>query len=877
VTTCPHCSRANPADALFCWFDGSPLGDALVNDPLRRRFAVPFIFPSGRACWTFDELALAGQDDWAGSVELLRSGALAAFLGALGRPDLACAAQEAARFFECGADDRALDHFLGALPTAVLHAPILAGAPDEIDFGRVRVGQDVERELRLINEGMGLLHGTITSEVPWLVVGEGGGFSKLFSGLHEIVLPVRVRGLALRASLQVQVGRLTIASSGGRATITVKVEAPPQTFAAGVLAGARTPRQLAEKARLAPRESARLFETGAVARWYQDNGWTYPVDGSPAAGLAAVQQFFDALGLSAPPILELSEAAVTLAGKPGEPVVHSLTLGTSEKRPVYAQASSDQPWLVVTSIDLDGSNAHVHLSVPHIPDRPGERLEANLAITANSRQRFTVPVSLRVGAVPEPPAPLDWLPAAPPPRTIPRTPEPVRGKMPRRVWLGLAALALLVVLGVAGLIVARMAGSGKAPEREEIAAGPMLKVPEPVTNPQAAEKQPPAASEKARDRVGEQASPPIATPRTDDIRPRARGLGGPPPLAVPEFIHRGVEVVFCIDTTGSMGGLLSGAKQKIWAICNQIAGGKPTPELKVGLVAYRDKGDAYITKVYALSDDLDAIHGHLKTFQAAGGGDTPESVNQALDDAVNKIKWSTDKKTLRIIFLVGDAPPHMDYTDDVKYPVTCKKAVEKNIIINTIQCGTDPDCTKYWKDIAVKSEGSYAAIPQAGGVVAVATPFDVRLAKINTELADTGVVYGRRADRDAVKRRLDEAKALPKAEAAERAGFGGKSGRGAGYDLIEAIKDKKVDLKKIKDEDLPDELKKLKTTKEREEYLAKKAKKRGELNKEAVELDKKRSAYIAAELKKKGKGKDSFDNNVLDMLRKQAKKFDIAY
>src|SRR5213595_1223853 len=165
-----------------------------------------------------------------------------------------------------------------------------------------------------------------------------------------------------------------------------------------------------------------------------------------------------------------------------------------------------------------------------------------------------------------------------------------------------------------------------------------------------------------------------------------------------------VEVVFCLDTTGSMGGLIDAAKQKIWSISNQIASGKPTPELKIGLVAFRDKGDAYITKVYDLSDDLDAVHANLKTFQAQGGGDTPEHVNQALFEAVHKIKWSTDKKTLRIIFLVGDAPPHMDYTDDVKYPVTCKAAVEKGIIINTVQCGNDPDCTKIWKDIGEKGK-----------------------------------------------------------------------------------------------------------------------------------------------------------------------------
>src|ERR1700681_1477694 len=81
-----------------------------------------------------------------------------------------------------------------------------------------------------------------------------------------------------------------------------------------------------------------------------------------------------------------------------------------------------------------------------------------------------------------------------------------------------------------------------------------------------------------------------------------------------------VEVVFCLDTTGSMGGLIDGAKQKIWAICNQVASGKPTPDLRVGLVAYRDKGDAYVTKVIDLTDDLDEVHKHLMGFRAEGGG-----------------------------------------------------------------------------------------------------------------------------------------------------------------------------------------------------------------------------------------------------------------
>jgi Mg-chelatase subunit ChlD len=338
-----------------------------------------------------------------------------------------------------------------------------------------------------------------------------------------------------------------------------------------------------------------------------------------------------------------------------------------------------------------------------------------------------------------------------------------------------------------------------------------------------------------------------------------------------------VEVVFCLDTTGSMGGLIEGAKRKIWAICNQIAGGKPTPDLKVGLVAYRDRGDEYITKVFDLTDDLDAIHGHLKGFKAAGGGDEPESVNQALDDAVNKIKWSTDKETLRIIFLVGDAPPHMDYPDDVKYPVTCKKACEKAIVINTVQCGNSAECRKHWQEICRKAEGSYVQIPQEGGVVVVETPFDKRLAEINTEMTKTTLVFGGKDKKDADMKKLEEARALPGSAAADRAGFASKDGRAASYDLLDAVKSGKVKLEDLKKEELPAEMQKMSLT-EQKEHLAKLEKQREELRKEALELDKKRSDFIQKKLDedKKG-GKDSFDNQVLEVLRNQAKKHHIDY
>jgi len=349
--------------------------------------------------------------------------------------------------------------------------------------------------------------------------------------------------------------------------------------------------------------------------------------------------------------------------------------------------------------------------------------------------------------------------------------------------------------------------------------------------------------------------------------------------AVKKPVRPEVEVVFCLDTTGSMGGLIDAAKKKIWAISNQIAGGTPTPRLKIGLLAYRDRGDAYITKVTDLTDDLDDIHSQLMSFQAQGGGDTPESVNQALHDAVTKISWSKDKKTLKIIFLVGDAPPHMDYPDDVKYPDSCKLAVKNDIIINTVQCGRDPATTDVWQKICRLAEGSYVQIDARGGpVVVVKTPFDSDLAKINAELSTSTLCFGDEKAQGKGESQKRANLALPAAVQADRAAFYANARRGASYDLLECVKNKTVKLEELKKDQLPPELRKL-NLKEQRAYLDKLDKRRTELNQQARELDKKRGTFIAkkqaADLKTSTR--DSFDNQVLLILQRQAVRADIRY
>jgi uncharacterized protein YegL len=344
-----------------------------------------------------------------------------------------------------------------------------------------------------------------------------------------------------------------------------------------------------------------------------------------------------------------------------------------------------------------------------------------------------------------------------------------------------------------------------------------------------------------------------------------------------------IEVCFVLDTTGSMGGLIEAAKQKIWSIANQIVKAKPTPRLKIGLVAYRDRGDVYITKPFPLTDDIDTVYANLMKFQAEGGGDEPESVNEALAVAVHKMDWSADDRVLKMIFLVGDAPPHMDYPDDVKYPVTCQEAVKRGIIINTVQCGNLPETTPDWRKIAALAEGHYAAIAEDGNVAVVPTPMDARLASLNTAVGQTLVPYGKAEDQDAVraKQTLAEsgfAAAASAPAAADRLAFNvvtGKAVQGNNELVNDYEKDASV-LKKVANADLPENLRD-KDAAQIAGYLDHQSAKRRALQKEIGELAQQREDYLAEQRKKRANPGDSFDEQVAQILRDEARGKGLTY
>jgi Mg-chelatase subunit ChlD len=354
-----------------------------------------------------------------------------------------------------------------------------------------------------------------------------------------------------------------------------------------------------------------------------------------------------------------------------------------------------------------------------------------------------------------------------------------------------------------------------------------------------------------------------------------------PPLAKQSAERPRIDVVFALDTTGSMSGLIEGAKQKIWSVASAMADGNPTPEIRIGLVGYRDRGDDYVTRTHDLTGDIDEVYAKLQAFSAGGGGDAPESVNQALHEAVTRMSWSQGDEVYKVLFLVGDAPPHMDYRGDVEYRRTAELARAKGITLNTIQCGSQAGTEQVWRDIAQRGSGQFVAIHQDGGMVALETPMDADLAHLNRELAGTVLAYGDADDKAEIDRKLAAARSAPAAVAASRLGYLSKSGgriTSGRRDLVDAVKEGLADVARIAADALPAEMKSM-DAEERGAYVQQKRKEREKIQARIDVLSRERDEHLREETEKlaaAGKG-DGFDQQVLETIREQAAAKGIAY
>lgn len=344
-----------------------------------------------------------------------------------------------------------------------------------------------------------------------------------------------------------------------------------------------------------------------------------------------------------------------------------------------------------------------------------------------------------------------------------------------------------------------------------------------------------------------------------------------------------VDVVFVLDTTGSMGGLIQTAKEKIWSIATTMASAQQTPEIRIGLVAYRDRGDSYVTKVVDLSDDLDSVYATLMDFEADGGGDTPESVNKALYDAVHNMSWSQQDQAYQVIFLVGDAPPHMDY-NEVRYPEIVASALDKGIVINTIQCGDIASAIDPWTQIASLGDGNFFQVEQAGGAVAYTTPFDEEIAELSAQLDDTRLYFGTEEEKEEMRGKMAATDKLHEgasfASRARRGVFnasaGGRTNLLGRNELVAAVESGAVELNELEEDALPEALKPMAPA-EQKAFVAELAEERADLQRQIRELSQDRDGYLAKKVDEAGGLADSLDQKLYDAVKEQAGEAGLEY
>jgi hypothetical protein len=270
---------------------------------------------------------------------------------------------------------------------------------------------------------------------------------------------------------------------------------------------------------------------------------------------------------------------------------------------------------------------------------------------------------------------------------------------------------------------------------------------------------------------------------------------------------------------------------------------------------------------------MDAVYANLSAFEAGGGGDWPEHVSRAMSDAVHRVSWSQGD-ALRIIFLVGDAPPQVAYQDGFDYRQHAREARARGIVVETIQCGPAQDTARFWREIAQLGTGHYAQIDGQGGMPARVTPVDAELAKLNAELARTVVVGGSVAEQAAGARRLESRMAMAPAAAAEAAGYYGRADKLADKDLVDMPEpEQKRQLEDMRKTAAPPATLAGKTDAEAVAYLNAQKETRTRLQARVATLQKQRDAY----LQKEGAPVDGFDAQVVQALKAQAERHGIQY
>ncbi len=331
-----------------------------------------------------------------------------------------------------------------------------------------------------------------------------------------------------------------------------------------------------------------------------------------------------------------------------------------------------------------------------------------------------------------------------------------------------------------------------------------------------------------------------------------------------------IDLAICLDTSGSMQGLIDAARQKLWSLVSELATAKPTPTLRVALLTFGSPGSddpGHVVLRTGFTQDLDLVS--EKLFQlGTNGGD--EFVGRVLHRALGALAW-TPENALRMVFVAGNESADQDR--EKPFRLEAQNAVAKGVVVNAIYCGgPDDGDAALWRELALVGKGRFASIDHNHGTVVIATPFDQPLAELSAKLNATYVFVGDKAREQQERQRVQDGNAAGAGApaAAERAAAKA-SDLYKTDDLVERLAaDPALDLALLKEAELPDDLQKVPAA-ERKAWLETRKSERAALQAQVKDLDHKRRSHVEAEMKRQQlSDTNGLDRALRDAVRQQA-------
>jgi hypothetical protein len=328
-----------------------------------------------------------------------------------------------------------------------------------------------------------------------------------------------------------------------------------------------------------------------------------------------------------------------------------------------------------------------------------------------------------------------------------------------------------------------------------------------------------------------------------------------------------IDLAICLDTSGSMDGLIDSAKQTLWAIVNDLALVEPAPVLRVALLTFgNDKHspeNGWVQVDLPLTSDLDAISQKLFSLTTDGG---TEFVGRVVDAATRDLDWSQDPNALKLLVVAGNESADQDTT--IPFRTASKSAITAGIMVNSIYCGNPMDeLAPAWREVSMLADGHFASIDKDNGMIVIDTPFDAELSALTASVNGTYIPWGEMGAEGCSNQWTQDANngLLNNDAMAQRAQAKNSALYVCSWDLVDATKNNEVKIEDVDRQYLAEELKEM-TDEQLAAHVKAKSEERAKIQAKVAEVSNKRQVWLTAERAKLNVD----DSNALDRVMRDA-------